>query len=516
MEQALASPSRKKGWSNGGLIVLNLILTIAQISSYATGYDGSMMNGLQSLDTWQAYFNTPSPGTLGLLNAIQNIGQLAALPFCAVACDMFGRVAVLEFGAFIILIGTALQGAAQNTGMFIAARGIIGLGLAFNITAAPLLLLELAYPTQRAPQVSIYNALWNSGAIVAAWTTYGTFRITNDWAWRIPSIIQGLASIIQIGSCWFLVESPRWLMSKGRDEKARKVITKYHANNNPDDPLVNLELEEIRRALEFEMEMSRSTSYMAFFKTKGNRHRFFIILAVGFFSQWSGNGLTSYYLTLVMDSIGYKSQDTQTLVNGLLQIWGLVTSLFFALLVNKFGRRTLFLASTVAILAVFIVWTALEATYEQETALSGEGSPAVAKGVLAMIFLYSLAFNIGWNPLQVTYVIEILPYHLRAKGLVLYNLFVACALIFNQYANPIGVTNIGWKYYVVYDVWIAVELVIVYFLFIETGNMSLEQTAAILDGTQVQDKLVEEVARAVDENHNREITEIAAVVDKKE
>lgn len=202
--------------------------------------------------------------------------------------------------------------------------------------------------------MSIYNALWNSGAIVAAWTTYGTFRIANDWAWRIPSILQGLASIIQIGSCWFLVESPRWLISKGKDEKARKVITKYHANNNPDDPLVNLELEEIRRALEFEIEMSRSTSYMAFFKTKGNRHRLFIILAVGFFSQWSGNGLTSYYLTLVMDSIGYKSQDTQTLVNGLLQIWGLVTSLFFALLVNKFGRRTLFLASTMAILAVFI------------------------------------------------------------------------------------------------------------------------------------------------------------------
>ena len=61
------------------------------------------------------------------------------------------------------------------------------------------------------------------------------------------------------------------------------------------------------------------------------------------------------------------------------------------------------------------VWTATEATYETQTALTGTGSPGVAKGVLAMIFLYTLAFNIGWNPLQVTYVIEILPYHLRAK-----------------------------------------------------------------------------------------------------
>lgn len=61
------------------------------------------------------------------------------------------------------------------------------------------------------------------------------------------------------------------------------------------------------------------------------------------------------------------------------------------------------------------VWTALQATYDQQTANGGEGNPHIASAILAMIFLYSLAFNIGWNPLQVTYVIEILPYHLRAK-----------------------------------------------------------------------------------------------------
>lgn len=73
------------------------------------------IDGLQSLDTWQAYFHNPSPGTLGPLNAIQNIGQLVALPFCAVACDRFGRVAVLLFGTLIILLGTALQGAANGS-----------------------------------------------------------------------------------------------------------------------------------------------------------------------------------------------------------------------------------------------------------------------------------------------------------------------------------------------------------------------------------------------------------------
>jgi hypothetical protein len=52
--------------TNSGIIKLNLMLAIFQISSYATGYDGSMMNGLQSLTTWQNSFNNPGASELGL------------------------------------------------------------------------------------------------------------------------------------------------------------------------------------------------------------------------------------------------------------------------------------------------------------------------------------------------------------------------------------------------------------------------------------------------------------------
>lgn len=52
--------------SNAGIVKLNLMLLLFQISSYATGYDGSMMNGLQSLDNWNAYFDNPSASELGL------------------------------------------------------------------------------------------------------------------------------------------------------------------------------------------------------------------------------------------------------------------------------------------------------------------------------------------------------------------------------------------------------------------------------------------------------------------
>lgn len=431
------------------------------------------------------------------LNAIQNVGQLAALPFCAWACDHFGRRPALLAGASIMLIGVALQGGAQNTGMFIAARGIIGFGLALNITAAPLLIMELAYPSQRAPMVSIYNSLWGLGALVAAWTTYGTFRLGDDWAWRIPSLLQALSSVIQLLLCFLVEESPRWLISKERDEEAERMIVKYHANDDASDPVVVLEMAEIRTALRLEMEAVRSASYLAFFKTPGNRKRFWIVLSVSFFSQWSGNGLISYYLTLILNSVGYTAESTQTLINALLTLWGLVWGIAFSLIVNRFGRRTLFLTSTAGLLVCYVIWTGLEATYEMSTNLDdGSGGPSgIAKGVVAIIFIYNMVFALGWGVLQVTYVVEILPFNLRARGLVLYNLFVALALIFNQYANPIGVTNAGWKFYITYDVWLLFELVVVYFLFVETGKLSLEETAAVIDGEEMQNKLAAEVIR---------------------
>ncbi|KAI0022134.1 general substrate transporter [Xylariomycetidae sp. FL0641] len=481
-----------------GLVKLNLILALSLVSSYATGFDGSMMNGLQSLNTWKAFFHNPGPSDLALLNAIQNVGQLAALPFCAGICDRFGRRPALLSSAVVMLLGVALQGGAQNTGMFIAARGIIGLGLALNITAAPLLLMELAYPTQRAPLVSIYNSLWGLGALVAAWATYGTFRMGSTWAWRVPSLLQALSSFLQLALCWCVEESPRWLVAQEREAEAEQLIVKYHANGDIHDPIVPLEMEEIRTALRLEAEANKSTSYLSFFQTPGNRKRFAIVLAVGFFSQWSGNGLISYYLTLILNSIGYTDQSTQTLINGLLTLWQMLWGLAFSLVVNRFRRRTLFLASTIGCLVVYIIWTALEATYEKSTDLNsdGTGGPSeVAKGVVAMIFLYNAIFAIGWGALQVTYVVEILPFNLRARGLVLYNLFVSCALIFNQYANPIGVTNSGWKFYITYCVWLAVETAVVYFLFVETGKLSLEETAAVLDGAEIENKLAEEVLR---------------------
>jgi hypothetical protein len=305
--------------------------------------------------------------------------------------------------------------------------------------------------------------------------------------------------VIQIVACFVIVESPRWLISKDRDDEARDIITKYHGNGNPNDPIINIEMQEIKQALHIDNDVIKNTSYMSFFATKGNRLRLLILCTVGFFSQWSGNGLISYYLTLILNGIGYTSQRDQTLINAMLAMWSLFSTGFVAFyIVDRFPRRTLFLTSTVGMLTSFIIWTALQATYDKQVEATGKGSSALGSGVIAMIVLYNTSFNIGWTPLQVTYVVEILPFNLRARGLVMYSFAVALALIFNQYVNPIALTQLKWKYYIVYDVWIAFELVVVYFLFIETKGSSLEEISLKIDGMEVKEKFTDGVVEAVD------------------
>lgn len=72
-------------------------------------YDGSMMNSLQTLSYWQDYFGNPSGGLLGLLNAIQNLGNLAGLPFAPFLNDRYGRRWTLFLGCIGELFSSFLR-----------------------------------------------------------------------------------------------------------------------------------------------------------------------------------------------------------------------------------------------------------------------------------------------------------------------------------------------------------------------------------------------------------------------
>lgn len=118
------------------------------------------MNGLQTLPQWRNYFGNPSASILGAINAIYPVGKLLGLFPSTWISDRYGRKRPMLVGFFLLFIGTVLQGAAQNVGMMIVSRFILGFGTAFLAQPSPILVTELAYPTQRGKITSLYNTFY--------------------------------------------------------------------------------------------------------------------------------------------------------------------------------------------------------------------------------------------------------------------------------------------------------------------------------------------------------------------
>jgi MFS family permease len=225
---------------------------------------------------------------LGILSAALPLGAVVASPFVGVVGDRWGRRFGIFLGGTIMLIGGVIQGASVHFVMFLMSRFILGTGLVFANSYAPILIGELAHPADRQVITSLYQTSWYLGAIAAAWTTFGTFSIPNNWSWRIPSLLQALPAVIQMVCVWSLPESPRWLIAKGRHEQAKKDLVRWHGNGNGQDVFVELEFKQMRNIVEAELNIK--TTWKTLIATPGNRKRLAIMIFLGIFSQWSGNG----------------------------------------------------------------------------------------------------------------------------------------------------------------------------------------------------------------------------------
>lgn len=483
LAQAEAPHLAKVDWrKDPGLRKLYFWAFIICIASATTGYDGSMLNNLRILDTWTSYFGDPKGHTLGLLTALYSIGSIASLPVTPYIADHYGRKAAIAIGCVIMVVGAAVQAGAKNLDMFMAGRFFMGFGNSLAQLSSPLLLTELCHPQHRARVTAIYNCLWNVGAIICTWLTFGTKRIETDWSWRIPALTQAFPSIIQLAFIFFIPESPRWLISKERNEEALNILGQYHANGDNNNATVQFEYHEIKETLRLEYQYQKTSSYLDFFKTRGNRHRLLLLASLGLFSQWSGNGLVSYYATDVYKSIGITDGDTQLGMNGGLTILSLIVSVSCAMLVDRVGRRPLFITATASMCVTFILWT-ICASQQEAT-----GNAAAGRAVIAFIWIFSVAYALAWSGLLVAYTVEILPFKIRAKGLMLMNFFIQVALTINQYVNPLGFDHLkpSWKFYTIYAVWIFVELIFVIFAYVETKGPTLEEVAKIFDGEDAE------------------------------
>lgn len=476
------------------MIQLYMIMGIGYLISTMNGFDSSLMGAINAMKPYQESFGLTGEGSSsGVVFIIYNLGQIAAFPFCGLLADGYGRKVCIFVGCFLVWIGTAIQAPAKTMGMFMGGRFLLGFGAALASAAGPAYTVELAHPAYRGTMAGMYNNFWWLGNILAGWTTYGSnLHLSDSWAWRIPTIVQaGLPGIVLI-LILFFPESPRWLIAQDRREEALEILAKYHGDGDRHHPVVQLQYHEIVEQLSTTRDENPWWDFRELGNTRPARYRLFMVIAMSFFGQWSGNNVISYFMPQMIIQAGIISPDKQLLINAINPIFSMMGAIYGATLLDKLGRRAMLLWGLTGCLVFYISLTAFTAQSEYH--------PSLSYGVIVSIYLFGIIFSWGFTPLQTLYAVECLENRTRAKGSGLNFLFLNVAMVVNTYGISVGIEKIGWKLYLVYIVWIGIEMLVIYFFFVETAGKTLEELKEIFDAPNPRDASMKRTKVEIDES----------------
>ncbi|KAI1271387.1 putative MFS lactose permease [Xylaria sp. FL0933] len=474
---AAVKESKINAWSKESRTIYLAIFT-AFLCACANGYDGSLLTGIVAMQQFQNVFHSGKTGpTVSLLFSLYTVGSIVGAPFAAIVADKLGRRKTMFTGGIIIIIGTAIIASSSTIPQFVVGRFILGIGIATMTVSAPAYAIEISPPHWRGRATGFYNCGWFGGSIPAAAIVYGTEYIPSDWAWRVPLILQAFACVIVMFTIWFIPESPRWLMANGKAEEAVEFLVKYHGNGDPNSRLVRLEMEEMREGIRLDGIDKRPWDYRPFLMTHNGRWRFAQVIMISVFGQFSGNGL-GYFNATIFEQIGVKSVSQQLAYNLLNSVLSAVGALTAVSLTDKMPRRPVLVYGTFACAVALALNSGLSA------ALDSQGTniqASYAKGALASYFLFNIIFSFTYTPLQGVIPSEALETTMRAKGLAASAVIVNILGFINQFAGPIGLQNIGYKYIFVFVGWDLVETVAWYLFGVESQGRTLEQLEWVYD-----------------------------------
>lgn len=470
-----------------------------------SGFDSQLINTLQNADSFNKFFGNGykkangnpgiEPSMLGFIGSSYQLGSIFAVPIAPWLNQRYGRRFSIMLGSIIMVVGALIQGFAQHVAMYVIARMLLGVGILFAIISGSSLIGELAHPKERAILTSFFNSSYFVGAIVSAAITIRTTEMLDDWAWRLPSLLQICPSLLQLCTVYLLPESPRYLVSRDREDEAYAILVKYHAEGNPNSLLVQAEMAQIRSTIKLEMENSKQ-SWMEMLSTAGLRRRFFISAFLGLFTQMSGNTLISYYSGLIFEMMGYTTAYVKNRINIANLCLQFFTANLTALYVTRFRRRWMFMLSSITMCACF---TAMTVAFEKLSEAKDAKTTNSAAGVAALFFFFAYApcYNIGNNALTYTYLLELWPYASRTRGIGIEQIFGKGGGFFSTNVNPLAMDALGWKFFAIYCGWIFFELIIQFFFYPETYGRTLEELAFLFEDASLNEKTVAAVQKQI-------------------
>ncbi|OJJ50375.1 hypothetical protein ASPZODRAFT_13459 [Penicilliopsis zonata CBS 506.65] len=434
------------------------------------GYDQGVMGGIIDSSSFVKQFNHPSALQQGLITGLYDIGCLFGSIGTFIFGEKLGRRRSIYIGCVIVIVGTILQATSRTIPNLMVGRIVTGCGVGIMTSIVPTWQSEVSGAENRGSYLTIQSGNINTGFVLSNWLTLGASYASSQFQWTFPIAVQVLFALYLLATVPFLVESPRWVAHHRSLDEATLIIARLH-DRPVDDPLVLQIREEIRHALEDEQE---SASWADLFRNGGqqNCRRMLLGFGVLYMQQLTGINSIAYYFPVVLTEYLPLSETMAHVVAAIAATQYLLFSFAPLLFIERLGRRTILISGAAALMV-------LSALIAVGFNIPGRG------GAIMTVVMYCLfydAFAMSYLNVPWMYAPEINSLRMRSKGGAIAS---ASNWLFNGIVvtiTPSSLASIGWKYYIVWAVFNASFIPIVYFLYPEVRGLSLEQIDHIFEG----------------------------------
>ncbi|KAJ1257892.1 hypothetical protein BS78_10G030900 [Paspalum vaginatum] len=381
-----------------------------------------------------------------------------------------GRRASMILGGAAFLAGAAVGGASVNIYMVILGRVLLGVGLGFANQAVPLYLSEMAPARVRGAFSNGFQLSVGIGALAANLINFGTEKIRGGWGWRVSLALAGVpAGLLTLGAL-FLPETPNSLVQQGRD---RREVARLLQKIRGADVDVGDELDDIVAAAG---ERERDDGLRRILFERRYRPQLAMAVLIPFFQQVTGINAIAFYAPVLLRSIGMGESASllSAVVTGVVGVGSTFASM---LAVDRFGRRTLFLAGGAQMLASQVLIGGIMAAELRDS--GGGVSKAWAGVLILLIAVYVAGFGWSWGPLGWLVPSEIFPLEVRAAGqsVTVAVSFAFTVLVAQAFLSMLCHMKAGIFFF--FAAWLAVMTAFVYIFLPETKGVPIEQVAGV-------------------------------------
>lgn len=430
------------------------------------GYDQGVFGGLLTNPRFLSTFNSPDSVIQAQIVSTYYLGCIVGALLSRFIGDKIGRRRSILFGCTWLTVGGAIQAASFGLPQMICGRVIAGIGTGLNTTAIPMWQVECSKAQHRGRLVIFQLVLNIFGIVITSWMNYGfTYGPNSSITWRFPLAFQCFWSLITLFATLFMPESPRWLVLKDRPDEARLIVARLLAKP-PGDREVDTELGIIVDTVAREMEEPDITLKEIFHNGRHqNLRRILLGCGVAMMQQASGTNVMANYLPIVLTrSVGLSDRLALILAacNSIsLMFWGTLAAVF----IDSLGRKSLMLFGAVSqSLSFFLVAIGLR--------IGGNNMSIFAT---VFIFTYYACYGLSFLSIPWLYPAEINSQRMRNFGVSASTTTNWVCVYIIVLITPIGIDNLGWRFYLIFGFFNAAFFPLVWFCYVETAKLSLEQ-----------------------------------------